>query len=381
MAITIGLMSGTSMDGIDAVLVDIKGKDLDLTVDLLNSQTFEYSAQLRESIVEVAQGQPKSLDAIAQLDDQIAIAFSEAAIAIQADFPKAEIIGSHGQTVFHRPPASQSLGMSIQLGRGDIIAQHTKIPTVSDFRMADISASGQGAPLVPRIDLCLLSHKTKSRCVQNIGGMGNTTYLPALEKQAVLGEGVKGWDTGPGNILIDLAVEQFSQGKLSYDKNGQWAATGTICPELLQTWLQDSFFKETPPKSTGREYFGRDYLQHCLFAAGQKGLSEEDILATLTAFTAQSIAQEYRNYLPDFPDEVLVCGGGSRNAFLLSLLSEALGDVSVMATDQVGLNADAKEAIAFAVLAHWHQLNLPGNLPSVTGAKREMVLGRFFPVY
>ena len=156
------------MDGIDAVLVDIKGKDLDLTVDLLNSQTFEYSAQLRESIVEVAQGQPKSLDAIAQLDDQIAIAFSEAAIAIQADFPKAEIIGSHGQTVFHRPPASQSLGMSIQLGRGDIIAQNTKIPTVSDFRMADISASGQGAPLVPRIDLCLLSHCSKFREVSVI---------------------------------------------------------------------------------------------------------------------------------------------------------------------------------------------------------------------
>ena len=301
-----------------------------------------------------------------------------AAIAIQADHAPATLIGSHGQTVFHRPRTEASLGYTLQLGRGDRIAQKTGIPTVSDLRVADIALGGQGAPLVPRIDLCLLSHEVKDRCVQNIGGMGNVTFLPGLSKQQNLGDGVQGWDTGPGNILIDLAVHQFSNGELTYDQNGRWASHGQVCDMLVQQWLEDDFFQEAPPKSTGREYFGQDFLQHCISISNEQNLSEADILATLTEFTAQSIAQEYRCYLSALPDEVLVCGGGSRNSYLLSRLSLALGGTPVIATDTVGLDADAKEAIAFAVLAYWHQLGIPGNLPAVTGACQEAVLGRYF---
>ena len=374
----IGLMSGTSMDGIDAALVEISGRERDLEIRLIRSDTFAYEAQLRELIVRVAHGYALSFEAQAQLDDQIADAFASAAIAIQSENDAPNLIGSHGQTVFHRPPVGNDLGYTVQLGRGDRIAQKTGIPTVSDFRVADIAMGGQGAPLVPRIDLCLLSHPTKTRCVQNIGGMGNVTFLPALEQQTTLGEGVRGWDTGPGNILIDLAVQRFSNGTLTYDRAGEWAAQGTVCAPLIQEWLADEFFEETPPKSTGREYFGEDFLQGCLQSAKAHNLSKADIIATLTAFTGHSIASEYRKFLPVDPDEVLVCGGGSRNPFLRQCLSDALGGTPVLTTDDVGVDADAKEAIAFAVLAYWHQLNVAGNLPVVTGARQETILGRYF---
>lgn len=378
MTLIIGLMSGTSMDGIDAVLVNVTGRETDLSIQLIRSQTFVYDSKLREQIIRVAHGECLSLEVLAQLDDQIAEAFSQAAIAIQSEDQPATLIGSHGQTVFHRPPIDLDLGYTIQLGRGDLIAQRTGLPTVSDFRVADVAAGGQGAPLVPRIDLCLLSHPTLSRCVQNIGGMGNTTFLPALDQQSFLGEGVKGWDTGPGNILIDLAVHEFSQGELTFDRDGQWAAQGQPCRSLVEKWLTDPFFAESPPKSTGREYFGSDYLTTCIGDGQALQLSEADILATLTDFTAQAIFQEYQRYLPQLPDEVLICGGGSRNAYLRSRLSLAFDDTPVRSTDDMGVDSDGKEAIAFAILAYWNRLGIPGNLAAVTGARRDVVLGRCF---
>lgn len=376
MTLIIGLMSGTSMDGIDAVLVDITGRETDLSVNLIRSETFGYPPELREQIIRVAHGEPLSLEAMAQLDDKIAETFSQAAIAIQSPEQPATLIGSHGQTVFHRPPSGSALGYTLQLGRGDLIAQRTGLPTVSDFRVADIALGGQGAPLVPRIDLCLLSHPTRSRCVQNIGGMGNTTFLPALNGQSVLGEGVIGWDTGPGNVLIDLAVSELSKGEFTFDRGGQWASQGHPSQALVSQWLTDPFFSESPPKSTGREYFGLDYLHRCMGDCQSMQLSPADILATLTELTVQSIFQEYQRYLPHLPDEVLVCGGGSQNTYLRSRLSLVFDGIPVLSTDDVGLDSDAKEAIAFAVLAHWHTLGIPGNLSAVTGARRDVVLGR-----
>jgi anhydro-N-acetylmuramic acid kinase len=372
----IGLMSGTSVDGIDAALVEISGLEEDLSTKLIAADTYAYEPSLRQQILEVCAGQPISIEQLAQLDAAIALAFADAAIAIQAQHsPKATLIGSHGQTVFHRAPQSGQLGYSLQLGRGDLIAQTTGIKTVSNFRAADISAGGHGAPLVPKIDLCLLSHPTLKRCVQNLGGIGNVAVLPPLSAGG-LGQAVKGWDTGPANVLMDLAIQQFTQGQQTYDSNGQWASQGSPCATLIEEWLRQPFFQAQPPKSTGRELFSPAYLQACLQDAARYDLSQADILATLTDFTAASVVDSYRRFLDTMPDQVLLAGGGSRNAYLRSRLQSRLGEaIPVLTTDEVGLSAESKEAIAFAVLAHWRMLGIPGNLPSATGAREAVLLG------
>lgn len=371
----IGLMSGTSVDGIDAALVNISGRELDLQVDLIASQTYPYPDALRDQILAVCAGQPLSIEALAVLDDGIATQFAQAAQAIQAEAPPtAELIGSHGQTVFHRPPQG-NLGYTLQLGRGAVIAHQTGVKTVSNFRVADMAAGGQGAPLVSKLDICLLSHPEFYRCVQNIGGIGNVTYLPPLADANQLGVGVKGWDTGPGNVLMDLAIAHYSQGELTYDADGAWASQGTPCQPLIEEWLQHPFFPEPPPKSTGRELFSPDYLQTCLQTSAPYQLSPADMLATLTDFTAATIVYNYDQFLPHPPDQVVLCGGGSRNGYLRRCLQQRLGSSTVLTADDLGLSADAKEAIAFAVLAYWRQLKIPGNVPTVTGAKGPVLLG------
>jgi anhydro-N-acetylmuramic acid kinase len=368
----IGLISGTSVDGIDAALVEISGSTTDLAVTLLAGETYPYPDALRSQILSVCAGEPLAMSDLAALDDAIAQVFAEAAIAIQANQPPAELIGSHGQTVFHRPPIA-NLGYSLQLGRGELIAHLTGIPTVSNFRAADIAAGGQGAPLVSPVDACLLRHPSRDRCVQNLGGIGNVTYLPAASSAA--GSKILGWDTGPANALMDLATQQLSDGNLSFDRNGDWAAQGTPCQPLVESWLQQDFFHQPPPKSTGRERFSPDYLADCLADAIPYDLSAADILATLTELTAASIAHSYRTFLPRLPDQVLLCGGGSRNLYLKQRLQINLPSAQVLTTDEAGLNSDYKEAIAFAVLAYWRSLDIPGNLPEVTGASQFALLG------
>jgi anhydro-N-acetylmuramic acid kinase len=229
--------------------------------------------------------------------------------------------------------------------------------------------------LVPKIDLCLLSHPTLRRCVQNLGGIGNVAVLPPLSAGG-LGQTVKGWDTGPANVLIDLAVQHFTQGQQTYDPDGQWASQGQPCEALIEEWLHQPFFQEQPPKSTGRELFSPAYLQACLQDAERYNLSQADMLATLTDFTAASVIDSYRRFLDAMPEQVLLGGGGSRNAYLRSRLQHRLGEaIPVLTTDEAGVSAEAKEAIAFAVLAHWRILGIPGNLPSATGAREAVLLG------
>jgi len=395
----IGLISGTSVDGIDAALVEISGSAYDLTVTLLAGATYPYPSALRDQILAVCGGATLSMADLADLDDAIAHQFAQAALQIEQGQPPAVLIGSHGQTVFHRPVGESTdrfhqsgnrhqpaaLGYSLQLGRGAVIAQHTGITTVNNFRAADIAAGGQGAPMVSAIDVALLSHATDDRCVQNIGGIGNVTYLPARDR--VLGAkqpsasvlpSVIGWDTGPGNVLIDLAVAEFTQGEKTYDQDGAWAASGTPCQTLVTQWLQQDFFQQLPPKSTGRELFGQAYLHRCLVEAESQALTPADLLATLTEFTAASIADNYRRFLPQMPDQVLICGGGSKNQYLLRRIQAQLKTVSILTTDAVGLSADYKEAIAFAVLAYWRQQGFPGNLPTVTGATKAVLLGDIY---
>ncbi|NER49854.1 MAG: anhydro-N-acetylmuramic acid kinase [Symploca sp. SIO1A3] len=397
----IGLISGTSVDGIDAALVEIAGTDVDLKVELVASATYPYPKTLREQILEVCAGKAISMVELATLDDAIALQFAQAAQEIQVGNSPADLIGSHGQTVYHQPPINSNvlrnpvsrennseisvfpqkqpglltnaLGYSLQLGRGEVIAQLTGIKTVSNFRAADIAAGGQGAPLVPKVDAYLLSHPTKHRCIQNIGGIGNVTYLPA--SQGNWTELVCGWDTGPGNALLDLAVEHFTNGRQTYDRDGSWAASGIKSDALVELLLSQDFFQLPPPKSTGRELFSADYLNQCLAMGSSYNLSTADMLATLTELTAASIVDSYRHFLPQMPDEVLLCGGGSRNLYLKERLQTLLAPVQVLTTDEVGVNGDFKEAIAFAVLAHWRFLGIPGNLPEVTGASAARELG------
>ena len=367
-------MSGTSVDGIDAALVEISGTTIDLRVESIAGATYPYPAQLRSQILAVCGGKKLSMLELAELDDEIARCFALAAISIQANQTPATLIGAHGQTVYHRPTTAESMGYSLQLGRGEIIAAIAQIDTIDNFRAADIAAGGQGAPLVPKPDAYLLSHEIEHRCVQNIGGIGNVTYLPP-HAQANWEQHVCGWDTGPGNSLLDLAVTQLSQGELTFDRDGAWAATGKVCEPLVQKWLAQEYFQIAPPKSTGRELFGVDYLQSCIADGLDYQLTDPDLLATLTDFTASSIAASYQRFLPKLPDRVLLCGGGSRNLYLRERLQYRLSGIEIINTDDAGIDGDFKEAIAFAVLAYWRHHEIPGNLPHATGANKSMLLG------
>lgn len=386
--LAIGLMSGTSVDGIDAALVEIVDCQGQFKTKLIAGHTYPYAADLRSEILAVCAGEPRSLQQICELDDRIAESFSQAAIAIMHHGDRLpDLIASHGQTVFHRPPAmgdhqngKTELGYSVQLGRGAVIAELTGIQTISDFRTADIEAGGHGAPLVPMVDALLLTDPHKYRACQNIGGISNVTYLPPssianIEADREMGfnaGGVFGFDNAVGNVLIDMATQKlFGE---PFDRDGAIARQGKPDLVLIDRWLQQEFFVAAPPKSTGRELFSPAYLDNCL--AECQNLSNYDIMATLTEFTARAIAKSYRDFLPTFPDEVLVGGGGGRNGYLLERLQDLLAPAMVMRTDALGLDGDSKEAIAFAVLGYLRLKERNGNLPSVTGAKRSVLLGK-----
>lgn len=383
-----GLISGTSVDGIDGAIADIQGYGDRLTVTVVGGATRPYPASLQGAILAACAGEPLTLETLATLDDQVAQAFAQAAQALIAQYGPVDLIASHGQTVFHRPPmlnpgeGTLGLGYSLQLGRGEAIATLTHCPTISNFRAADIAAGGQGAPLVPPVDRVLFSHPHHGRCVQNLGGIGNLTYLPprpldlpASDPDEPPSTPVLGWDTGPGNSLLDLAVQDLSQGQLTFDTHGQWAAQGQADVALVAQWLQAPYFQQAPPKSTGRELFGWGFWQRWHPVMVAKALGPADILATLTEFTAAAIAQEYHRWLPALPQEVLLCGGGSHNHTLCQRLTHYLPHCTLAPLEDFGIPSDLKEAIAFAILGFWRYQGYPGNLPSVTGAFTPALLG------
>jgi len=284
---------------------------------------------------------------------------------------KIDLIGSHGQTLWHEPPIN-SIGSTLQLGEPAVIAEMTGVPVVSNFRTRDMAVGGQGAPLVPLADWLLLSHPTRTRAAQNIGGIANVTYLPATTDSK---NGVMAFDTGPGNMLIDEAVRLATNGAWEYDHDGELAAQGRVDESLLTEWLMEPYFQQKPPRTTGRELFGTQRATEYWNHAMNRGLGPNDIVATLTALTARSIEHAYRTFLPTFPDEVVVSGGGARNPTLMRMLIDRLAPARATTSEEYGLDIEAKEAIAFAVLAYetWHKR--PGNIPSATGASRAVVLG------
>ncbi|NJK35655.1 MAG: anhydro-N-acetylmuramic acid kinase [Oscillatoriales cyanobacterium SM2_2_1] len=368
----LGLMSGTSLDGIDGAIADIEESAGQIAVHCLAAKTYGYEPNLRRRLLALAEGMPHSMAEIAELDDAVAIAFGRVARQlIEESGIQPDWLASHGQTVYHRPPDQQSFGYSVQLGRGVVLAQVAQVPTVSNFRRGDLEVGGQGAPLVPSVDALLFAEPTEHRVCQNIGGISNLTYIPNSPRRE--GGYVLGFDNGPGNMLIDLAVQHLFQ--QPFDRDGAIARLGTVDRELIQQWLQQPFFIQAPPKSAGRETFGKGYFFDRLRECQQRGLTPADVVATLTELTVWAIADSYKQFLPNYPDRVLVSGGGCHNPTLMAALSVALSPARVDSTTIFGVAPQFKEAIAFAVLGYLRLHQRCGNLPSVTGARRAALLG------
>ena len=385
--LVVGLMSGTSVDGVDAALVRIAGSGRQTQITPVAFITHPILPALREQILTLCHG-----GGDAPLVSKVNCALGWLFVRAVGDVLKAakltvtdlDAIASHGQTVSHtpHPPLRARLtdgerGATLQIGEAATLAEVFRVPVVSDFRAADVAAGGQGAPLVPYADWCLLTHPDRARAIQNIGGIGNVTYLPAHADAA----NVIGFDTGPGNMLMDQATLWASGNIERYDRNGRRGEQGTIRYNLLEELLDHPFLSQPPPRSAGREEFGASFFAQLV---GTHRLdthrNRNDVIATLTAFTALSIVDAYERFLPRLPDEVIVGGGGARNLFLMRLLRERLAPAPVLTHEDVGLSSDSKEAVAFALLANETLLGYSSNLPSVTGASRAVIQGKLtFP--
>ncbi|MGK0599702.1 anhydro-N-acetylmuramic acid kinase [Yokenella regensburgei] len=360
----IGVMSGTSLDGVDVVLAAID----EHRVAQLASLSYPIPAPLKEGILAICQGQQLTLSQLGRLDTQLGRLFADAVLALmnQERLLAEDVvaIGCHGQTVWHEPTGAAPHTM--QIGDNNQIVARTGVSVVGDFRRRDMALGGQGAPLVPAFHDALLSHPAERRMVLNIGGIANLSLL-------VPGLPVRGYDTGPGNMLMDAWI--WRRRGLPYDKDAEWANSGKVNLSLLQDMLSDPWFALPAPKSTGREYFNLSWLERQL--SRHPNLQAQDVQATLTELTAVTISEQV--LLSGGCERLLVCGGGSRNPLLMSRLSALLPGTEVTTTDDAGISGDDLEGLAFAWLA-WRTINgLPGNLTSVTGASEASVLGAIFP--
>jgi anhydro-N-acetylmuramic acid kinase len=375
----VGLMSGTSVDGVDAAAVEIeRGK-----VRLLAFDTFAYPAAMRRQVLNLCRPESARLNDICHYNFVLGEVFAEAVLKLCSksgiSIGSIDLIGSHGQTIYHQPSGrrygGRTMRSTLQIGEPSVIAQRTGITTVADFRPRDMAAGGQGAPLVPYADYILFKHKKLTRAIQNIGGIANVTFLPAGCGQ----NDIIAFDTGPGNMVIDGIVNLVSGGSKRFDTSGKMAARGKVDNRLLNELLRHPFLRRRPPKSTGREEFGVDFTERIYRRAKKKGLADADTVATVTALSAKSIAQAYHRYLKTMPDELIICGGGSHNRTLVEMLRAELPDVKMLSTDDFGISVDAREAVSFAILA-WATINgMTNNVPAATGAKEPVILGKIVP--
>ncbi|SRR5579884_2304518 len=378
----IGINSGTSVDGINIALCEFtatgQSHERMLSMQVLAQQEIPHKEELRQRILKICQEKICHLAEITEINFAVGEAFGEAiGVFLEAekiDPASIDLIASHGQTIYHLVEPGHILS-TLQIGEAAVIAHRTGISVAADFRVADMAAGGQGAPLVSFLDALMFSDTTKTRALQNIGGIGNVTFLPA----GCGPEHASAFDTGPGNVLIDYGARYFSQGAMTFDNNGTMARKGRIDAELLEEALAHPYFVRQPPKTTGRELFG-DTFADALIAQGLKrGLTPEDIMASITAITVESIAAAYRDFGPGQIDEVLVSGGGSYNSFLMERLQTAIPASRVARFETTGLPARAKEAVAFALLGHETLHGRAANLPRCTGASKAVVLGKIIP--
>lgn len=383
-----GLMSGTSLDGIDVVILDVAGaRPSELSVDVVGFRTLPHPAELRDRVLGLVEGGgPRELAALhVELGEAFARALSSLLEDCGLEAGELAAVGSHGQTVWHEPPSSDARGATLQIGCAATLAERSGVPVVSDFRSRDVAAGGHGAPLVPWADWILFRRPDRGRALQNLGGMGNVTYLPPAPGDSRVQDaaaGVLAFDTGPGVALLDGAARWASGGAEAWDAEGRRARRGTPNPELLDELLADPFFRRPPPRSTGREAFGEAFLERVVEAAGPASDADwDDLLATLVELTARSVADAYRDFLPVGElDEVILTGGGARNPALVRALSRTLSPLPVRTgAEALGMDPDAREAAAFALLAWAHLHGRPGNVPAATGASGPRVLGSLTP--
>jgi anhydro-N-acetylmuramic acid kinase len=353
-------MSGTSLDGIDVAVVDIQGR----RVETIGFTSTPYSAAVRAAILGVSDC-PTHTAAVSRLNFQLAELYARAVLRAVKRFGPVELIGCHGQTIFHEGGSN-----TLQIGEPAVLAERTGVPVVSNFRARDIAAGGEGAPLVPFVDYLLFRHPRRCRVALNIGGIANITVIPAGGAPA----DVVAFDTGPGNMAIDALAREFSAGKRNCDRGGKIAASGSVNRALLDDLLRDPYYRRRPPKSAGREQYGAEFIARLR----KSGAPLRDLIATATVLTAATIAIAVKRAAPGAAD-LIASGGGVHNPQIMAHLAGFLPEVAISTSTDHGIDADAKEAIAFAVLAHETWRRKPSNLPSATGAKHAVVLGSITP--
>ena len=376
-------MSGTSADGVDVAIVELEGRGVETKLQLLSFSSFPYAREIREQIFELFSPATGRVDKICRMNFLLGKIFAQAMLSAldKSGLSPSDIhlIGSHGQTIYHLPPsADAAVPSTLQIGEPAVIAQMAGIPVVADFRVADVAVGGEGAPLVPYVDFLLFREEKRTLALQNIGGISNVTILPANSTR----DDIMAFDTGPGNMLIDAAVQLLTAGEHNFDPDGSLAAKGKSDENLLLELMSHPFIAATPPKTTGRENFGIYFAKEIIAQAKQRGVKDVDILATLTEFTAKSIYANYEMFVlsKHHVAEVILSGGGTHNSTLVKHLQRYFGHIPVVKVDDYGIPSDAKEAVAFAVLANETIAGHPGNLPNVTGARRPVILGKIIPI-
>jgi anhydro-N-acetylmuramic acid kinase len=379
----LGMMSGTSADGIDVALVRISGAPPDVSAEFEAHHHVSFRPSVRETVLRLANGGPTTTAEISELNFILGAELARAALAASKKWriPMGEIslIGSHGQTVFHLGAAGRIQGKvrspsTLQIGEINVIAERTGVTTVGDFRPADMAAGGQGAPLVPFVDYLLYRDAKEGRAALNIGGIANVTVIPGGAKPT----DVFAFDTGPGNMVIDALVEKSTRGRAEYDRDARIALSGRTIPELLLRLMREPYLRKKPPKSAGREQFGQAYASELLAWGQRHHAGPADIVRTATVFTALSIADAFRRLiLPRTEvDELIVTGGGAKNPLIMAQLAAAIPGIEIIPPTRFGVPPEAKEAFAFAALAYETYHGRPSNVPSATGARHPVVLGK-----
>jgi anhydro-N-acetylmuramic acid kinase len=378
----IGMMSGTSADGIDVALARVSGAPPAIAAKFEGHHHVRFPAPVREAILRLANGATTTTAEISRLNFLLGEEFARAAIAAcrnwRVPVRQISLIGSHGQTIFHQGVAAGFLGRrlasTLQIGEPSIIAGRTGVTTIGDFRPADMAAGGQGAPLVPFVDYLLYRHARIGRVALNIGGIANLTVIPAGARPGQL----FAFDIGPGNMVIDAIVGNATRGRAHYDRDARLAIRGKLIPALLSRMLREPYLRKRPPKTAGREQFGHAYAEKILAWGNRHRASTEDMVRTATVFTSLSIADALRRFvLPRARvDELIVAGGGARNPLLMAQLAAALPEIEIVPASEFGIPAEAKEAFAFAVLAYEGYHGRANNLPSATGARHPVVMGK-----